>query len=249
MQVRVQNKVITATSKQLVEVWCYKKFKMPKATKKTNRVSNTYTKKDKEGFNNNEGQEEFNHEQEAVSENESEEDYNNLNESQENLDATYESSSDQEVVFNPKPSTSRKVHHPRKRSVHIPTQQQAYMPYIEGPTMDWTVNDGLYNRFLKWKLKCENILECELAMLPERRKCKKVIAWSGDFGLDQYISWNLSNEVIWKKYEEFCKPQANELRARFDLLTSFKQDQMSVDEWYNKVQTQIGLCNYPPETA
>ena len=120
--------------------------------------------------------------------------------------------------------------------------------------MDWTVNDGLYNRFLKWKIRYENILECELAMLPETRKCKKVIAWSGDFGLDQYISWNLSNEdlsleVIWKKYEEFCKPQANELRARFDLLTSFKQDQMSVDEWYNKVQTQIGLCNYPPETA
>ena len=38
--------------------------------------------------------------------------------------------------------------------------------------------------------------------------------------------------------KKFCKPQANELRARFDLLTSFKQDQMSVDEWYNKVQTQ-----------
>ena len=52
-----------------------------------------------------------------------------------------------------------------------------------------------------------------------------------------------------QKYEEFCKPQANELRARFGLLTSFKQDQMSVDEWYNKVQTQIGLCNYPQETA
>ena len=42
-----------------------------------------------------------------------------------------------------------------------------YMPDIEGPTMDWTVNDGLYNRFLKWHLKCENILECELVMLLE----------------------------------------------------------------------------------
>ena len=50
-----------------------------------------------------------------------------------------------------------------------------FMPYIEGPKMDWTVNDGLYHRFLKWCLKCENILECELEMLSERRKCKKVI--------------------------------------------------------------------------
>ena len=59
-----------------------------------------------------------------------------------------------------------------------------FMPYIESPKMDWTVNDGLYHRFLKWKLKCENILDCELAMLPESKQCKKVIAWSGDFGMD-----------------------------------------------------------------
>ena len=26
------------------------------------------------------------------------------------------------------------------------------MPYIEGPKMDWTVNDGLFHRFLKWHL-------------------------------------------------------------------------------------------------
>ena len=32
------------------------------------------------------------------------------------------------------------------------------MPYIERPKMDLTVNDGLYHRFLKWHLKCENIL-------------------------------------------------------------------------------------------
>ena len=70
--------------------------------------------------------------------------------------------------------------------------------------MDWMVNDGLYNRFLKWQLKCENILHCELVMLPEPIKCKKVLAWSGDFGLDQYVSWNIPSEeltlkVIWKK--------------------------------------------------
>ena len=74
-----------------------------------------------------------------------------------------------------------------------------YMPYIEGPTVDWTVNDGLYNSFLKWRLKCKNILECELAMLPKARKCKKVVVWSGDCGLDQYISWNLSSEELTTK--------------------------------------------------
>ena len=109
--------------------------------------------------------------------------------------------------------------------------------------MDWTVNNGLYHRFLKWHLKCENILECKLAALPERQQCKKVIAWSGDFGMDQYVSWGLPTdqltlEIIWGRFEEFCKPQSNEVHARFDLLTSFRQGNKSVDEWYNVVQAQ-----------
>ena len=74
--------------------------------------------------------------------------------------------------------------------------QPMLMPYIEGPKMDWTVNDSLYHRFLKWKLQCENILDCELAMLPESKKCKEVIAWSGDFGMDQYVSWCLPTEDL-----------------------------------------------------
>ena len=102
-----------------------------------------------------------------------------------------------------------------------------YVPYTEGPKVSWTVDDSLDNRFIKWKIKCENILECELAMVSEARKCKKVVAWSGDFSIDQYISWDLAPEeicweLIWQKLE-FCKPQTNEIRTRFDLLTHFRQ--------------------------
>ena len=131
------------------------------------------------------------------------------------------SSSDQEVeVQSPQcfpPSTSQ----PQS------FMQPMFMPYIEGPKMGWTVNDSLYHRFLKWKLKCENFLDCECAMLPESKQCKKVIAWSGDFGMDQYVSGCLPKEdvsldVIWFKYEDFCKPQTNEVRGRSDLLTSFR---------------------------
>ena len=120
--------------------------------------------------------------------------------------------------------------------------------------MDWTVNDGLYHRFLKWHLKCENILECKLAALPEQQKCKKVTAWSRDFGMDQYVSWCLSAEelnldTIWGKFEEFCKPQSSEVRACFDLLTSSRQGSRSAHEWYNAVQAQVNHAKYPPETA
>ena len=51
--------------------------------------------------------------------------------------------------------------------------QPMFMLYIEGLGMDWTVNDSLHHRFLKWKLKCENILDCELAMLPESKSARK----------------------------------------------------------------------------
>ena len=88
------------------------------------------------------------------------------------------------------------------------------------------MDDVLYHRFLKWHLKCKTILDCELANLPAKQKCQKVIAWSGDFGMDLYVSWSIPKEeltldAIWTKFEEFSKPQTNEVRAPFDLLTSF----------------------------
>ena len=128
--------------------------------------------------------------------------------------------------------------------------QSMFMPYIEGPKMDCTVNDGLYYRFLKWCLKCENIFECKLAALSEQQQCKKVIAWSRYFGMDQYVSCCLpAEEFNWGKFKEFCKPPLNEVRAHFDLLTSFRQGNRSVDEWYNVVQAQVYLAKYPPGTA
>ena len=45
--------------------------------------------------------------------------------------------------------------HPEIPSPSVPTM---FMPYIEGPKMNWTVDDGLYHRFLKWHLKCKTIL-------------------------------------------------------------------------------------------
>ena len=76
------------------------------------------------------------------------------------------------------------------------THTGMYMPYIEGLRMDWTVKDDMYHHFLKWHLKCKNILECVLAALPEHQKCKKVIAWSSNCSMDQYVSWNLPSSKL-----------------------------------------------------
>ena len=72
--------------------------------------------------------------------------------------------------------------------------------------------------------------------------------------MDLYVSWNIPKEdltldAIWNKFEEFSKPQTNEVRAHFDLLTSFCQGSRNIDEWYNAVQAQVNLAKYPPEMA
>ena len=107
--------------------------------------------------------------------------------------------------------------------------------------MNWTVDDRLYHRFLKWHLKCKTILDCELANLPGKQKCQKVIDWLGDFSMDLYISCNLPKEeltldTIWARFKEFSKPESNEVRACFDLLTCFHQGNRNVDGWYNACQ-------------
>ena len=157
------------------------------------------------------------------------------------------SSQDEQPSSEQEPDPEITFHHPGQPQP-VPSM---FMPYIEGPKMDLTVNDGLYHRFLKWHLKCENILECELAALPERQQCTKVIAWSGNFGMDQYVSWGLPTDqlmldTILGRFEKFCKLQSNEVCTRFDLLISFRQGSRSVDEWYNVVQAQINLAKYPP---
>ena len=72
--------------------------------------------------------------------------------------------------------------------------------------------------------------------------------------MDLVVSWGLTEvdltlETLWNKFEEFCKSQLNEVRARFDLLTNFRQGDKSVDEWFNAVQAQINLCNNPSESV
>ena len=69
-----------------------------------------------------------------------------------------------------------------------------FMPYIEGLKMDWTVNDGLYHIFLKWHLMCENILECELVILPEKKAmqegyCLKWWFWNGPVCFMELVQW------------------------------------------------------------
>ena len=56
-------------------------------------------------------------------------------------------SSDQEIDQEPEPEV---LFHPSRAQQAIPNM---FVPYIEGPKMDWTVNDALYYRFFEVALE------------------------------------------------------------------------------------------------
>ena len=146
-----------------------------------------------------------------------------------------ESEPEQEVYINP-----THLHAPQ------PVYTSMYMPYIEGLKMDWKVHyiidssNGNSSARIFWNVNS--------LLSPNAKKCKKVITWSGNFGMEQYVCWGLSKDdmnldTIWERLDNFCKWQSNEVHAQFDLLTSFCQGNKSVNEWYNAVQAQVTLQN------
>ena len=48
-----------------------------------------------------------------------------------------------------------------------------YMPYIEGPKMNWTVDDGLYHRFLKMVIKVQNNSRLQISKSPYQAEMPK----------------------------------------------------------------------------
>ena len=131
----------------------------------------------------------------------------------------------------------------------MPPKKDPTPIYIEGPKMDWVMDDGLYRRFQDLKLECELILDGELTEIVESHKVNTLIGWAGPFGLKNLKVWQkdktqLSLAFIWKEFETYCKPHSNELRARYELFKQLCQGNTPCDDWYTTVQNQLTMCNY-----
>ena len=131
----------------------------------------------------------------------------------------------------------------------MPPKKDPTPIYIEGPKMDWAMDDGLYPRFQDWKLECELILDGELTEIAESRKVNTLIRWAEPFGLKNLKVWQkdktqLSLAFIWKEFETYCKPHSNELQARYELFKQLCQENTPCDDWYTTIQNQLTMCNY-----
>ena len=67
-------------------------------------------------------------------------------------------------------------HYAAMADVAAPVQVQ----YIEGPHMDWAINDGHYNWFKIWKIWCGFIIRAELETPSETHKNKTLLCWFRD---------------------------------------------------------------------
>ena len=116
--------------------------------------------------------------------------------------------------------------------------------------MDWSVGEGLYNRFKLWKQQCELLFSGPLVKLEEPIQCKYLLYVSGKRGLELFNSWDLSEDEqkilrnCFDRFENFVKPNSNELIAAWELY-NIKQTTLSLEEFIAKLRLLIKEANYP----
>ena len=85
-----------------------------------------------------------------------------------------------------------------------------------------------------------------------KQKCRYVLLWVGDFGLDLYNTWYLSEadqdklDEYWKRFEQHVKPQSNHLLNRF-YLRNLKQNNPPLDEFLTEANLLIQNSGYPDD--
>ncbi|EDO26620.1 predicted protein, partial [Nematostella vectensis] len=123
---------------------------------------------------------------------------------------------------------------------------------FETPKIDWTKSLDIEMKFKRFRQKCELLFDGPLKQRSEEQKCRYLLFWTGDYGLDLFNTWNLSTEQAnklaeyWKRFEEHVKPQSNHLLNRF-YLRSLKQNNRPLDEFLTEAKLLIQNSGFPTD--
>jgi len=94
--------------------------------------------------------------------------------------------------------------------------------------------------------KGELLLEGPLKLRTNRQKCKYLLLWMGDYGLDLYNIWDMSEgeqkrlAKYWKRLEEHVKPQSNYHR-------NLTQNNLPLDEFLTEAKLLVQNSCYPAD--
>ena len=81
---------------------------------------------------------------------------------------------------------------------------------IQGSTMDWTYNYGLYQKFTMWKQNCLLFFGCQLEGTLDNHKAKSVLQWSGNCSPEIHNGCNISDTPedtlakYWHRWNDYC---------------------------------------------
>ena len=141
----------------------------------------------------------------------------------------------------------------------------------DGPKMDWTMDNKIYDRYLIWKSDVELIFSSALIDSSPLQKSSYLRLWMGKEAkplLQKWISTkkidlsteeeaakkkpnfnNLSNGFIiqtyWDLLEEELKPKGNKILSILELLSDrSKQGSKPLNEWLSYVFNLVEVCGY-----
>ena len=140
--------------------------------------------------------------------------------------------------------------------------------------MNWTKDNKVYERYLRWRSHTEDIFSSILSKESEAEKCAYLRIWMGDDGYPFLRKWKATGKLkfdhkeevqdrqgrvtnpvssgylldtYWELLEKELRPKSNNVLSIMELWTDCKQGNTPLSEWITKVYNLVELCEYEEE--
>ena len=123
-----------------------------------------------------------------------------------------------------------------------------------GPVLDWTLDNGLLQRFEVWKRKVNIIFSSALATETPEIKCSYLTYWSGDKGAELVEQWKASKKLEGEKAKDpkeyfslfltHISPKTNALISVIEL-RRMSQGNMSLEDFHARCLKLIVESEFP----
>ena len=114
------------------------------------------------------------------------------------------------------------------------------------PSIDWTEDDGLYQRVLQWTLNVEDMMLGPLATTKEPTKTRTLMCWLPEKIKDIVRAAEKVTENNYSKVTEFllswAKPKTT-MYNNFKVLKGLSQGSMNFEQFAATIQKLVNDCN------
>ena len=127
-----------------------------------------------------------------------------------------------------------------------------------GPKMDWTLDNGLYQRFKVFKERCIDILSGPLHATPEENQVYYLRYWMGEEGSKLISQWTAEGKITdddeeatskkklrtyWQLFKDYTKRRSNSLIAVVEFKRLF-QGSMTLEQFVTKATLLMDEAGY-----